>query len=154
MKICGAKTRSGTPCQKPGSGVGGRCRLHGGASPTGKDSRLYKHGGFSKYLQPGEEGRFAAFRIVCGLMQDEPSDEEELGLFRAVTAIANPNITPEQLTTLLKEVSEIRLRYQKLRGGEKAATLDVNLNATDELASRIAGLAARRRTASDPGDAD
>lgn len=29
---CGAKTRRGTPCHNPGSGRGGRCRIHGGAS--------------------------------------------------------------------------------------------------------------------------
>ena len=31
-KRCGAKTRSGTPCQRPGNKKTGRCRLHGGAS--------------------------------------------------------------------------------------------------------------------------
>jgi len=29
---CGAKTRRGTPCQRPGNAKTGRCRLHGGAS--------------------------------------------------------------------------------------------------------------------------
>lgn len=29
---CGAKTRTGKPCQRPGSGRGGRCRNHGGMS--------------------------------------------------------------------------------------------------------------------------
>lgn len=31
-KRCGAKTRSGTPCQRPGNKKNGRCRVHGGAS--------------------------------------------------------------------------------------------------------------------------
>ena len=29
---CGAKTRRGTACQRPGNKRNGRCRLHGGAS--------------------------------------------------------------------------------------------------------------------------
>ena len=29
---CGAKTRRGTPCQRPANKQNGRCRLHGGAS--------------------------------------------------------------------------------------------------------------------------
>lgn len=33
---CGAKKRNGQPCRKPGRGAGGRCRLHGGATPKGK----------------------------------------------------------------------------------------------------------------------
>jgi hypothetical protein len=46
--ICGAKTRSGSPCKKPGGWatdhVGtGRCKLHGGASPGGP----LKHGRYS-----------------------------------------------------------------------------------------------------------
>lgn len=31
-EICGAKTRSGTPCQRKDLLNGGRCRLHGGLS--------------------------------------------------------------------------------------------------------------------------
>jgi hypothetical protein len=37
---CGAKTRSGKACQKPGM-ANGRCRLHGGLTPI-------KHGRYSK----------------------------------------------------------------------------------------------------------
>jgi len=33
---CGARRRSdGEPCQNPGTGAGGRCRLHGGKTPAG-----------------------------------------------------------------------------------------------------------------------
>ena len=31
-KRCGAKTRSGNFCQRPGNKINGRCRLHGGLS--------------------------------------------------------------------------------------------------------------------------
>ena len=30
--ICEARTRRGTPCQRPGNKINGRCKLHGGRS--------------------------------------------------------------------------------------------------------------------------
>ena len=41
---CGAKTRSGNPCQKPPLQGKARCRLHGGLSLVGKDHPNFKHG--------------------------------------------------------------------------------------------------------------
>jgi hypothetical protein len=35
--LCNAKRRDGGRCENLGTGTGGRCRLHGGATPTGKD---------------------------------------------------------------------------------------------------------------------
>jgi len=43
-KICGAKTRRGTPCQSPPAKGKKRCRLHGGASLAGIESPSFKHG--------------------------------------------------------------------------------------------------------------
>ncbi|MGZ3320195.1 MAG: HGGxSTG domain-containing protein [Xanthobacteraceae bacterium] len=45
---CGAKTRSGKPCQSPAM-ANGKCRMHGGPSPGApKGNRhAYKHGRFS-----------------------------------------------------------------------------------------------------------
>ena len=46
---CGAKTRSGSPCQSPAT-PNGRCRMHGGASPgapKGERNGNYKHGRFT-----------------------------------------------------------------------------------------------------------
>ena len=45
---CGAKTRSGNPCQKPPLQGKARCRLHGGASLSGKDHPNYQHGHCTK----------------------------------------------------------------------------------------------------------
>ena len=46
---CGAKTRSGSPCQS-GAMRNGRCRMHGGKSPgapKGERNGAYKHGRFT-----------------------------------------------------------------------------------------------------------
>ena len=64
---CGAKTRNGSPCQRPAKLPVGRCRLHGGAStgPQTKEglARLTetktKHGKFNKQRR-AEARRFAA----------------------------------------------------------------------------------------------
>lgn len=45
-KVCGAKNRQGTPCQRSPM-PNGRCKLHGGATPSGPDSPHYKHGRYA-----------------------------------------------------------------------------------------------------------
>jgi hypothetical protein len=48
---CGARTRSGRPCQSPAVTGRRRCRMHGGApgsgGPTGPRNGNYKHGRYS-----------------------------------------------------------------------------------------------------------
>jgi len=59
-KRCGAKTRSGKPCQSPAM-ANGRCRMHGGPSPGAPkgNHNAYKHGRYSA-LSVQERRRFAA----------------------------------------------------------------------------------------------
>jgi hypothetical protein len=45
---CGAKTRSGSPCQKPPLAGRKRCRLHGGLSLSGSDHPNFQHGRCTK----------------------------------------------------------------------------------------------------------
>ncbi len=47
---CGAKTRSGRPCQRIGNKRNGRCKLHGGraGAPSGERNGAWRHGGRSK----------------------------------------------------------------------------------------------------------
>lgn len=45
--LCAAKTRAGNLCQKHGM-LNGRCRLHGGLSPKGRDHWNYRHGWSTK----------------------------------------------------------------------------------------------------------
>lgn len=57
---CGAKTRSGKPCQRrplkykgwlPYKPKKGRCHLHGGKSLKGYGHPNYKHGRYSRFIQ-------------------------------------------------------------------------------------------------------
>ncbi len=57
---CGAKTRSGRPCEGPAM-PNGRCRMHGGSSPgapKGKANGRYRHGRFT--CEAMAERRFLA----------------------------------------------------------------------------------------------
>jgi glucans biosynthesis protein len=48
---CGAKTRSGAPCQAPAVTGKARCRMHGGAARSGaprRNSNALKHGRFTR----------------------------------------------------------------------------------------------------------
>ena len=47
---CGAKTRRGTPCQKPALKTNARCQLHGGrgGAPSGAGNGNYKNGRYTK----------------------------------------------------------------------------------------------------------
>ncbi|WP_082179867.1 HGGxSTG domain-containing protein [Asticcacaulis sp. AC402] len=51
---CGAKTRSGKPCQSPAVSGKARCRMHGGKSPgapVGRANGRYRHGIYTKACQ-------------------------------------------------------------------------------------------------------
>jgi uncharacterized protein YjcR len=62
---CGAKTRSGKPCQSPAVQGKKRCRMHGGApgsgAPRGNKNAL-KHGQYTREA-------IAERRLVCELMR-------------------------------------------------------------------------------------
>lgn len=49
-KRCGAKTRSGKPC-RAWAMPNGRCRMHGGSSPKGREHPSFKTGLHSKYFR-------------------------------------------------------------------------------------------------------
>lgn len=79
---CGAKTRNGTPCQKPPLIGRKRCKLHGGATPRGVDSPHYLHGKYSRYL-PHDLRRIYRDTITN---PDVTSLRHEIGLLRALTS--------------------------------------------------------------------
>jgi hypothetical protein len=67
---CNAKKRSGDPCtQYPVAGRK-RCRMHGGATPRGRDSVHFKHGLDSRYMSPED--------LVGELTQSEEKRMREL----------------------------------------------------------------------------
>ena len=54
---CGARTRSGNPCQKSPLQGKARCRLHGGMSLSGQDHPNFQHGNCTQeYRKQAAEG--------------------------------------------------------------------------------------------------
>ena len=49
-KMCGAKTRHGTPCKGWAMAPSGRCRMHGGLTPRGMAAGSFKTGRYSRSL--------------------------------------------------------------------------------------------------------
>lgn len=82
IHLCGAKTRGGGTCKRPGKGAGGRCRLHGGASLVGRNSPTWKHGRWSKYLPEALAAKF-----------QEGLDDPELMKLRQDTALIDAALT-------------------------------------------------------------
>lgn len=60
MTICGAKTRSGSPCKSHAVLGRTRCRMHGGAVPRGAALPQTIHGRYSKSLPTRLRERFDA----------------------------------------------------------------------------------------------
>jgi len=107
--ICGAETRSGTPCQRRPAKGANRCKLHGGASPKGTDSPNWKHGLYSKYA--GE-----SLKQVLDDMEGMPPEEltkvdNELRLLQALIvkskAIENGTGDLNDLDTLSKVIERL-----------------------------------------------
>ena len=47
-RVCGARTRAGTPCKNWSMQHRARCRMHGGKSPRGIGSPTFRHGRYSR----------------------------------------------------------------------------------------------------------
>lgn len=117
-KICGAKTKSGKPCQ--GKAMDNdRCRMHGGRNV--KDSRELaestrnvpgrppKHGKYSKYLKHTLKDKYEDFMSDPDML----SLKDELAQTRALTArfmekFDEDKYTIDDLESINKLTSEIR----------------------------------------------
>lgn len=60
-RLCGARTRAGTPCERAPM-PNGRCSKHGGKSLRGAASPRFKHGYYSKCLLTRIGGTVALLR--------------------------------------------------------------------------------------------
>jgi hypothetical protein len=68
-KRCGAKTRNGTPCQKPALSGKERCQLHGGraGAPSGMRNGNFKHGRYMKEAVTARRAAKARIRALIAL---------------------------------------------------------------------------------------
>lgn len=97
--LCGAKTRSGSPCQSKAM-ANGRCRMHGGKStgaPKGNKNNLKAGGIYSQFLTDEE-------RVISTEMELGSLDEElklcKIRLMRALKAEAEQQAQVEEFDKL------------------------------------------------------
>lgn len=97
--LCGAKTRSGSPCQSKAM-ANGRCRMHGGKStgaPKGNKNNLKAGGIYSQFLTDEE-------RVISTEMELGSLDEElklcKIRLMRALKAEAEQQAQVEEFNKL------------------------------------------------------
>jgi hypothetical protein len=86
---CLAKTRSGTPCQKP-SMANGRCRLHGGLTPIKHDK--YSKATLLSVREWLERERFNQIAHAMKLLEPYLDDTTKEGLELAVSAYLDDGI--------------------------------------------------------------
>jgi hypothetical protein len=69
---CGAKTRSGRPCQAPAVAGRARCRMHGGAKgsggPRGRRNGNYKHGRYTAEARDWSDSRAWSSAVAALVM--------------------------------------------------------------------------------------
>lgn len=114
---CGAKCRDGSRC-KSWAMDNGRCRMHGGKSLKGKDSRTWKSGIYSRYASK-------SLKDVLDQLQELPSEDllnadNELKLLQALIieskALKNGTGDIDELDTLSRVIE--RLLKAKLKAIE------------------------------------
>lgn len=107
--ICGATNRNGDPCGlSPGWGTdsdSGRCKFHGGASPSGEDNGNYKHGAFSDHLRSDlTDDELEAIEEMVGAFDDP---EEARGLIAEQAAEAWLKYKRSADTRFLREYRQL-----------------------------------------------
>lgn len=78
MPRCGAKTRSGKPCQRAGTKRNGRCKLHGGraGAPSGERNGQFRHGNETKDAKAQLRAVRALLREAAKLVRESKSGSE------------------------------------------------------------------------------
>lgn len=124
------KHAAGWGTDHPGTGA---CKYHGGCShfKSGPENPNYKHGLYSKHRSEEEVAEYDKWLTTSGTDLDRLSPEDEFLLFRLERRICRLDTGEAEslfsAARLLDMIADIRLKAQKLRGGEKASNLNVNL---------------------------
>ena len=146
--LCGAMRRNGQRCRRTAGYMtshkgSGSCKYHGGCSQfaSGPDNPNWRHGRASKYRTPEQLAEFEKWQAASGTQHDKLSVEDEFMLFMLEDMAVQVRegtaaLTPHEIADLLERIANIRLKAQKLRGGEKAP--DQNVSMTLRAATVIA----------------
>lgn len=114
MARCGARTRSGQPCQSRAM-PNGRCRMHGGkAAETHKGNQnARKHGIYSSFLSEDER------KVWHSLELGAVDEELRLTRIRLMRALARENEHGDTLELESEKVEPMELDGKPIDGAEK-----------------------------------
>lgn len=101
-KTCGAKTRSGEPCKRAPAKGRTRCRLHGGATPKGRQNAK-THGIYAAFLSEDEKSVWNSLEL--GKVDDELR-LCRIQLMRALKAQNESNGEPELVGIVAKQMAD------------------------------------------------
>jgi len=149
MSLCGAKRqRGGDPCRAPAM-ANGRCRVHGGMTPSGPAAPAYKHGRYSKILPARLLDRYQTALDDPDLL----AMNHEIGVIDARLHELIGRIDTGESGARWKMVRSAFNDYREARGTKDEATAMMALHAAieagvgDEAAWReISGLIGQRQT--------
>lgn len=108
---CGALNRQGEPCKRAPAKGKTRCKLHGGKSKGGKESKRFSHGIYSSVLTPDE------LSIQDALSARLSSVDDEINLIRVRLLRAQRAENEERLNGTL-QIEEVKT----VVGGEFSGT--------------------------------
>ena len=126
-KVCGAKLRGkNAHCQKSPM-ANGRCRLHGGATPSGPDSANFIHGRYAEVFKTKMANKFAAAQNEKQPLDFMPELHAQRALFEQyVEGLSNRrNVKLTELvnaSTLAQDVVRTGAMINKVRN-DKALTI-------------------------------
>lgn len=119
---CGAKKKDGTPCRARAM-PNGRCRIHGGKTPSGPAAPSFKHGRYSKYLPKG----------LATLYQEAQQDPDLLSIAGEI------HLVDARLRELIArlETGECGATWKALREAAKAYRAATRAKDTEALGEAI-----------------
>lgn len=148
-QICGARTKStGKPCQKAPVEGSSRCHLHGGKSLKGTQSKLYRHGLYSKYAGSSLKSVLDELEEVSSEELINPDNEIKLmqALIISAKALENNLSNLKDLDTISRIIERLvhcKQRSQKILLEQErlipAEDLKVFLNWMEQLLSNHIG---------------
>jgi len=103
MKACGAKTRGGGTCKRAPLKGKTRCKLHGGATPSGPANANFKHGRFAKAFRGALADKFLRASEETAPLDLLP----ELAVQRALLEQHIETISQKTNTPSIKELKSI-----------------------------------------------
>lgn len=109
--VCGAKTRSGTPCQQRPM-PNGRCYMHGGPTPVGIALPQFRTGRHSKYMPARLIERYQASLSDPELL----NLRDDIALIDARLTALLERVDIGESATLWEQVSDAWDAYQRVRG--------------------------------------